>query len=138
MPGGSGIRGRAVVIRRNGVNLAGVRTKSVTINGSIIDVTTDDDDGVRRLMDQPGQVDVSISVSGVVLNEVLRNEALGTSDRVSQTQFIYLGFEGSPANTHGWIGDFFISSYSESGEYQGVVTFEATFESAGTVTYTPK
>lgn len=131
-----GIRGRAVVIRRGGVNLAGVRTKSISINGSPIDVTNDDDDGVRKLLDQPGQLDVEISVSGIVLNATLRNEALSTSDRVANTQFIFGGFEGSPANTHGFIGDFFLAGYTETGEYQGVVVFEATFQSAGAVTYT--
>lgn len=136
MPGSAGIKGRAVVVRRNGVNLAGVRTKSIAIAGSPIDVTTDDDDGVRRLKDEPGQVDVSISVSGIVLNNTLRSEALSTSDRVSQTQFIFGGFEGSPANTHGFVGDFFLASYTESGEYNGVVTFEAEFQSAGLVTFT--
>ncbi len=130
-----GIKGRAVVVRRGGVNIAGVRTKSISISGSPIDVTNDDDDGVRKLMDQPGQVDVEISVSGIVLNNTLRNEALSSSDRVSNTQFIFSGFEGSPANTHGFIGDFFLASYTETGEYQGAVTFEATFQSAGAVTF---
>lgn len=135
----SAMRGRGVVVRRSGVNLAGVRTKSISIGGSPIDITTDDDDGVRKLMDQPGQVDVSISVSGVMLAEgALRSEALSASDRIAPTQFIFLGFEGSPANTHGFIGDFFLSSYKETGEYQGAVTFEAEFQSAGVVTYTAK
>lgn len=131
------LKGRSIIIRRNGIIVAGVRTKSITIGGSPIDVTTDDDDGVRKLMDQPGQVDVSISVSGIVLNEVLRNESLSTSDRVATTQFTYKeGFEGSPADSHGFSGDFFLASYSETGEYQGMTTFEAEFQSAGPVTYT--
>lgn len=135
----AGVKGRSIVVRRGGVNLAGVRTKSITINGAPIDVTSDDDDGIRKLMDQPGQLDISISVSGIALNETLRNEALSTSDRVAATQFIYTtGFEGSPADTHGWIGEFFLASYAETGEYQGAVTFEAEFQSAGAVAYTPE
>jgi predicted secreted protein len=120
------IKGRAVLVFRNGTRVAGVRTKSITINGAPIDITADEDDGIRR------------SVSGVLLNESLRAEALSTSDRIAATVFTYPGFDGSPANTHGFSGEFFLASYSETGEYQGAVTFEATFQSAGQVTYTPE
>lgn len=134
----SGMKGRAVIIRRNNVNLAGVRTKSITINGSPVDITTDDDDGVRKLMDQPGQLDVAISVSGVMLNEQLISESLNTTDRVLQTHFLFAGLEGSPTNTFGFSGDFFLASLKFNAEYQGAVTFEADFQSAGPVAYTAK
>lgn len=130
------IKGRAVIVRRNGALIAGVRTKSISINGSPIDITSDDDDGVRKLLDAPGQVDVEISVGGVLMGEALRSEALSASDRVAATQFIFPGFEGSPTNTHGFSGDFFLAGYTESAEYQNAVTFEATFQSTGAVTYT--
>lgn len=125
------IKGRSVFIHRNGVLVAGARTKAIAINGSPIDITNDDDDGVRKIMEEPGQVDVTITVSGIVVNGTLRTEALSTSDRVKPTDFIF--GTGSPTNR--FRGDFFMSSYSESFEYQGVGTFEATFESAGDVVY---
>lgn len=134
----SGIKGRAVLVKRSGVTIAGVRTKSLSIAGSPIDISSDDDAGVRKLMDEPGQVDVNISVSGVLVpgNSAVLSEALSTSDRVAAMQFIFGGFEGSPANTWGFIGDFFMSSLNFSGEYQGAVTFEAEFQSTGPVSYT--
>lgn len=132
-----GIKGRSVLIRRGGVQVAGVRTKSITIGGTPIDITSDDDSGIRRLMDEPGELTVDISVSGIVINQTLRNESLQTTDRVANTEFIFGGFEGSPANSHGFIGQFFMDNYSESGDYKEAVTFEATFKSAGPVTYTP-
>ncbi len=124
-------KGRTVIVKRNAVVVAGVRTKNITINGSPIDVTTDDDAGVRALLDTPGQVDVSISVSGIVLSDTLRTEALGTTDRTQITQFLY----GSASPDNGWTGNFFLASYKETGEYQGAITFEAEFQSAGAVTY---
>lgn len=124
-------RGRSFIVQRNGVNVAGVRTKSISINGSPIDVTSDDDDGVRKLLDQPGQVDVSISVAGILLDDTLAQESLSTSDRVAATKFLR---PGSPDN--GFSGSFFMSSYKETGEYQGAVLFEAEFQSADTVTFT--
>lgn len=125
------IKGRSVLIHRNGVLVAGARAKSITINGSPIDITNDDDDGVRKLMEEPGQLDVEITVSGVVMNANLRFESLSLNDRVKPTDFIF--GTGSPTNRYS--GDFFLSSYSEGHPYQEAGTFEATFLSAGTVTY---
>jgi TP901-1 family phage major tail protein len=123
-------RGRSFVVRRAGRNVAGVRTKSITINGSPIDITSDDDAGIRKLLDQPGQIDVAIAVSGVLLDDILAAEALEASDRVKLTQFLR---SGSPDN--GFSGEFFLASYKENGEHQGAVLFEAEFQSAGAVTF---
>lgn len=80
----------------------------------------------------PGEVTVSISVSGILKNETLMTEALSATDRVQATEF---GWDGS--STDGKLaGDFFLASFSMTGEYQGATTFEATFESAGAVTLT--
>ena len=129
----SAVAGRTVIVKRNAVAVAGVRTKGIKIAGSPIDVTNDDDAAVRKLLNAPGQVDVSLSVSGVLINDTLRAEALGTSDRVAPMQFLY---NSGVSPDSGFTGDFFMASYNETGEYQGSVTFEAEFQSAGTVTYT--
>lgn len=134
----SGNLSRLAVVKRSGVALAGVRTKDITINGAPIDITSDDDQGVQKLMDAPGVVAVTIKVAGVLLNESLRAAAIATSGRIAQTEFIYAGFEGSPANTHGWRGDFYMTNYSEKGAHDGVFTFECEFQSTGPVTYTAK
>jgi len=124
------MRGRLVQVKRGAVPslVAGVRTKAITVNGSPIDITNDGDDGVRKLLDQPGQLDISISVSGVIVSEAFRAECLSTADRVENTTFLY-------GATQGFTGPFFLASYTETGEYQGAVTFEAEFQSAGAVTY---
>lgn len=130
------IRGRAVIVQRAGVTVAGCRTKSLKIAGSPIDVTTDDDGGVRALLDQPGQLEVSITVAGILLSDALRAEALQTGDRTQTTSFqISGGWIGSPDHQI-MSGNFFLSSYTESAEYQGATTFEAEFQSAGAVTLT--
>lgn len=126
--------GRTVSVKWNGTTVAGVRTKSLSIAGSPVDVTNDDDAGVRKLLAVPGQVDVSISVSGIVLNNTLRTASLSASSRIANAQFLAGGFEGSPTNTQGISGDFFLASYKETGEYQGARTFEAEFQSAGAIT----
>lgn len=129
------MKGRAVTIKRGAVTpvlLAGVRTKSFSLNGEAIDITNDDDAGVRKLMQEPGELSMEISVSGITKDDVLRLEALSLTDRTSVTEFTF------PGAVAGKIaGDFYISAYTETGEYKGVATFEATFMSAGPLTYTP-
>lgn len=127
-------KGRAITVKRGAgpTLIGGVRTKSMTINGSSIDVTNDDDSGIRKLMDEPGELSVSITVGGIIKSDTLRIESLNSTDRVDATEF---GFPGS--GTNGKIaGQFFLASYTETGEYQGAQTFQATFESAGACTYT--
>ena len=126
--------GRNITVKRGAspTLVAGVRTKSISINGSPIDVTTDDDAAVRALLDMPGEITVSISVSGILTDETLATEALSATDRVLATEF---GWPGSVSNGK-MAGDFFLASFGITGEYQGAATFEATFESAGTVTLT--
>lgn len=129
----SAIKGRSIVVQRNGVTIAGVRSKSVSINGSSIDTTNDDNNGIRQLLDEPGQVEVSISVSGILTNDALLQEALSVADRGQTMSFIMPGgWTGSPS-FQTLSGGFFMSSFSITGEYQGAATFEAEFQSSSTV-----
>lgn len=127
----AGFKSRFCIVKLNGTTIAGVRTKSISIAGSPIDITSDDDDGVRKLLEVPGQVDVNISVAGLVVSPtVLRNLALNRSNRLVDMQF---SFGGSPDNV--FQGKFYVASYSENGEYKDAMLFEAEFQSADTVTY---
>lgn len=130
----SGMKGRAIIIQRNGVTVAGVRTKSITIGASTIDTTNDDDAAVRKLLDAAGQVDVSISVSGILVNDQLLSESLLAEGRVQTTAFkLPGGFSGSPDHST-LSGQFFMDSFGITGEHQGAATFEASFQSSGAVT----
>lgn len=127
-------RGRLVQVKRGtspGTLIPGVRTKSMSINGEPIDITNDDDGGWRKLLDQPGEVSVEISVSGIIKNELLLQESVSTTDRVDYTRFEWPGATAGRMD-----GDFYLSSFSITGEYQGSATFEATFLSTGTITFT--
>lgn len=127
-------KGRSVGVFRGAapVLVAGARTKGCSINGSPIDVTNDDDAAVRKLLNEPGQIDVSLTVAGILKNETLIQESLDAADRVQATEFRW---PGSVSNGK-LAGEFFLSSFGITGEYQGAATFEATFESAGAVTFT--
>lgn len=129
-------RGRAIGVYRGDspeTLVAGVRTKSLSISGSPIDDTNDGDAGVRSLLNEPGQVDVSISVSGILASEQFMAEALNTSDRVQTMELRWPG----ASSVGKFRGDFFLEGFTLTGEYQGAATFEATFQSAGAITFTP-
>jgi len=125
------IAGRDITITRAGALVAGCRAKSIAINGSPINVSSDDDAGVQTLLSVPGELAVTISVSGILTGPALANESMSTSDRVQTTVFA-VGL-GSPTWT--FSGDFFMSSFQMDGPYQEGATFSAEFQSAGPIAY---
>lgn len=120
-------KGRGISVQWNGSAIAQVRTKSISIANATIDVTNDDDDGIRKLLSDAGEQSVSISVSGVVTDRVLLQAAIA-STIVDNMDFIF-------GNGNKMSGDFAITGYTVTGEYKEAATFEATFESAGAVSY---
>ncbi len=119
--------------------VAGIREKSITLNGEAVDITNDDSNGWRELLDTPQMSTVEISVSGVLLNDALRQDWFSghssTGSRLQNATFQYpleTG-ESTPADIS---GSFYLQEYSETGNHDGEITFEATFVSSGAVTYT--
>lgn len=115
--------GRSVALTI-GSAIATARTKGFTINNTVIDVTSDDDDSVQRLLDEPGQKSVEVSVSGMFDNTEtgLLDLALNDSDIVETVTFAFS--EGLSIS-----GDFAITSFGITGEYNDAVTFDASFSS---------
>lgn len=48
------------------LTVGGLRTKSVKINNEMVDVTTDDSDGARKLLEGAGVNSLEVAGSGVV------------------------------------------------------------------------
>lgn len=125
--------GRAFVLKKGstggtgGTAIAGARTKAFNLNNTKIDTTNDDSAGWSECLATPGEKSVSITVSGIADDEVLLTEAMSATD----IQDEYL-FEWPTSKK--LYGNFVITSFSQTGEYQGSVTFEATLESSGAVT----
>ena len=127
--------------------VAGVREKSVEMAGEPVDVTNDDSAGQRELIDAAQVSTVNISVSGIVLDDVLRADWFagnGSPDRRYQNATfrwpVFNPANASPAPTNGAriSGLFYLSEFTETGPHDDATTFEATFMSAGPVTYTPE
>src|SRR5262245_18733604 len=130
MPAGLGTVGRTIILKVNGVAVAGVREKSVAINGEGIDVSADDSSGWREMLAVPAEQQVDISVSGVVKSTVLKVAAFSSTNRISSIALEY--------PDGGMIaGDFYVGNYTETHPYKDGTTFEGSFQSTGPVTYTP-
>ena len=118
--------GRAVTISVNNVAFGAARTKSLTIANSPVDVSVDSDAGVRKLLDQPGEKTVEISLEGVTKDSGLLALAMNSSDVVIPVTINF--------GTYSISGDFFLSSYGDSIPYKEAMTFSVSLTSAGTVT----
>ena len=122
--------GRKLLIKRGVTVIAGVRTKAVNINREPVDITNDDDDGWRGLLTEPGEKQIDLTVGGVTKDDTLRAVAFTDPPIFEDMSLEYP--DGSIIS-----GDFFISGYNESGDYNDAITFEATFQSSGIIDYTP-
>lgn len=118
--------GRKVTISIGGQVRATARTKTLTINNEMVDVTSDGDDGVQRFIHEPGQKAVELSVEGMydTTDEALQDLAL--SNDLSEDLILDYG-------TFTITGTFVMPTYSEGMTYNDAQTFSATFNSSGAV-----
>jgi len=123
--------GRELLIKKGVSVIAGVRTKTVTINGEPIDITSDDDSGFRTLLGDAGTRSIDLSVEGVTKDAVLRAIVAGSSSQLLTD----ISVEYPNGDTIE--GDFYLVNIEESGEYQDAVTFSASLQSSGAFVYTP-
>lgn len=126
----AGANGRALTLDWDGTTLVGVRTRGYTITNDYVDVTTDDDDGWRTLLADPGLRQVEATAGGISSDQVLIAE-MTKANITGEPLTINL-----PTTTGTLAGTFFVSSFEQSGEHDGAVEFTATFMSSGAVTYT--
>ena len=124
-----GFNGRELKILRNGIAFAQVKTKSVPHVRESVDVTTDDDDGWRRLLPAPGRRALDVQVEGVanpVGLEFMLNDWL--LDAFSDIQIHYPN--GAVATCE---DGFVLSALEWSGDEKAHVAFKATLQSSGPV-----
>jgi TP901-1 family phage major tail protein len=115
--------------------LAGINSKSITINNSSIDVTTPDASspgGVLFAQSLNGLKSMSVSGDGIFLDETAEarlNTVAMQADPVANLEMVVPDF-GTFA------GEFRVASLEFGGETEGGVTFSVSLESNGTVTFT--
>ncbi len=118
-----------------GTVIASVRTKSFTVDSSAIDVTTDDESGIRTLLEASGQQQIDMSVEGLLKDDVLLEQII---DGTLFIQELTITFPFTFATTAATlVGSFRFNNFEVSGEYQDAITFSATMQSSGAQVFTP-
>ena len=115
--------------------IAGLNSKSITINNSSIDVTTPDattPGGALWASNLNGLKSVSISGDGIFLDESAQEGRLNTiaiaADPVANFQIVVPDFGA-------YSGEFRVTSLEFGGETEGATTFSLSLESNGTIAY---
>lgn len=123
-----GMLGREVVAVIGGQTIAAKQSGSITVDNEPVDVTADNSSGWREVMDEAGQKSVEIPISGIVRDLGLLQSALATGSQKYACTLTYP--DGSVVS-----GNFFLSNYTQQGEYNGAYTFDVTLMNDGAITF---
>ena len=124
------LAGRKVRVQVATTDVAGAQTDELVINREHIDITDKDDEGVRKLLDEIGTISMSMTCSGILKDDTLIDWAADSTDVLNAMSFVITGI-GTYA------GQFGIASFTQGGnDGAEAATFQATFESAGAITFT--
>jgi len=113
------------------VNVAGLRSKTLTVNNETVDITTSDDAPWRQLFADTGLRSVSLSGSGVFQDDTAAN-AIEDAAMAGTIHNFEITFENGDVIA----GAFQVTSFEYGGEHTAEETFSMSLESSGTVTMT--
>lgn len=113
--------------------VAGVTTKGIAFANGTLDITNDDDDGIRTLLAGKYALAGTITASGVAQDvagfATLRTNFLAGT--FHNYQMVTPGATGG--GTYSFSGA--TTSFEETGETDGALTFSITIETSGTVSF---
>lgn len=125
--------GRNVILNRGtGVGeapVANMRTKSISINRELVDVTDDDSSGWAAHLAEAGQMDVTISVEGVISDRAFLGTVLDPTLGNETYTLVYP--DGGQIS-----GSFGVTSFSNENSYNEASTYSFELRANGAVTYT--
>lgn len=125
-------KGSGIIIAKGATAIGGFRTRSFSLNGETVDVTTaDDTDRWRRLLPATGVQSMSFTGSGVV-KDVATQQQMVTDQIAATTDTYTFTFPGLGAFT----GLYQLPTFTADGPYNGEASFTATWESGGQITFT--
>jgi TP901-1 family phage major tail protein len=110
--------------------IGGLRSTSLTLNDEAVDITNKDSSGNRTLLADAGVFSMSVSGSGVFLDDAADTIL---KDAVSATAF--KSFQVLVPDFGTFTGSFQVTSLEYAGEYNGETTYSVTLESSGAITF---
>jgi predicted secreted protein len=121
--------GRKAVLSKGATPVAAIRTKTVSINNEPVDITSDDDNGFRTMLQDPGTKSLDMTVEGVIKDATLLTVAMSTTD-------ILEGFSILFPTIGTLAGDFVVTGFETGAPYNEAATFSCTLQSSGAFTFT--
>lgn len=115
--------------------VAGINSKSITVNNSAIDVTTPDattPGGALWSQSMSGLKQVTVSGDGIFIDESAQEGRLNT---VAMSAAATANFEIVIPDFGTYSGEFRITSFELGGETEGAVTFSISLESNGEISF---
>lgn len=122
--------GRTLTLTYGGAVIAGARTKTITINGTPVDITSDDDSGYRTLLEASGEKQIDMSVEGLAKDDVLVEALANNGTLIAE---VVLTLPSGATIT----GDFRLNSVELGAPYNDAVTFTAELQSTGSWAMVP-
>lgn len=126
------MKGRLTVLKRDGVVIAGGKSKGISFSGGNADATTADSNGATEIEEGTAIVSTSISFDGN-----LKNDAAQIAIRADKKQGTIspwtLEYEDESSDS----GNFEVSSLDISSPHDGVATFSCSLTASGPVAFTP-
>lgn len=132
----AGAIGRSLLVKKGATKLAGLRTKSISFAGEPVDITNDDDEGFRRLLEEAGTKSIDMSVDGVAEDELIQDIVFGGGSLMLTDITLQFPLRAGDATAANIAGSFFLTAFEESGTYNDAVTFSASLQSSGSWAYT--
>ena len=133
-----GAASRDLIIKKAAVRLMGINSKSISVANEPIDITTDEDNGFRLLLDQAGTKTLDISFSGVSKDTVIRSLVLTSGSKLYTDITVEYPPVGTQTTGDSISGDFYLNGLTENGGgSDGAIEFDGTLQSSGEWTYTP-
>jgi len=128
-------KGRSLLLKvgtgGSAVLVAAMRTTRFTVNGEAVDATTKDSNGMRTLLPDGGLAKLTISANGL-LTGIAQSTDLISRTLARSVDAYRLEFDNADVIE----GNFQLTSFEVSGDYNGEQTYALTLESSGTLTLT--
>lgn len=122
--------GRKAIFKKGLVTVAAVRTRSMTLGNEVVDITSDDDNGFRTMLQDPGTKTLDLTVEGVFKDATMLTVAMSTTDIMEGFSILF--------PTIGTIaGEFVVTSFEAGAAYNEAGTFSCSLQSSGAFTFTP-
>ena len=133
MSTGVGFLGRQIDFTLGGATLAGIVSKSLSINNSAVDTSDDDSSGWAESLATPGRKEITVGLSLKAKNLSLIQSAINNTSQIYASLLTFPDGTSTPSTI---AGDVFMTSVSLSGEHEDLTTIDVELMYSGEPTFT--